>query len=178
LLSSVIKWQLRTRAVATNNWSAGSRWHGAARSSFSLPYSTSLATSQHEMTLTPKTWSAPRSRRSPWGVPVIPGDRFKRLRIIENRISETTISGYLCPRTLSHHQHFYGLACVEWKPFQNEFPMVADGRLTPMCSHALSILDLPGDRLLRKLGAHCRWCSKPEASIVRNRGKFGRLGKT
>jgi hypothetical protein len=34
------------------------------RSSFSLPYSTSLATSQHEMMLTPKTRSVPSSRRS------------------------------------------------------------------------------------------------------------------
>jgi hypothetical protein len=35
-----------------------------SRSSFSLPYSTSLATSQQEMMLTPRTRSAPRSRRS------------------------------------------------------------------------------------------------------------------
>ena len=83
------------RAVATSNWSAGSRWKGCgswvdsttmcgwrcrsdtpgsasapsiqgptARSSFSLPYSTSFATSQQEMILTPKTRSAPSSRSS------------------------------------------------------------------------------------------------------------------
>ena len=84
-----------TRAVATSNWSAGSRWKGCgswvdsttirgsrctsvtpgsaralsiqsptARSSFSLPYSTSFATSQQETMLTPKTRSTPSSRRS------------------------------------------------------------------------------------------------------------------
>ena len=83
------------RAVATSNWSAGSRWKGCGswvdsttmcgwrcrsttpgsarapsiqsptvRSSFSLPYSTSFATSQQEMILTPKTRSAPISRSS------------------------------------------------------------------------------------------------------------------
>ena len=82
-----------TRAVATSNWSAGSRWKGCGswvdsttirgsrctsvtpgsaralsiqsptvRSSFSLPYSTSFATSQQEMTLTPKMRSVPSSR--------------------------------------------------------------------------------------------------------------------
>ena len=83
------------RAVATSNWSAGSRWKGCGnwvdsttirgwrgrrdtpgsaralsiqsptvRSSFSLSYSTSFATSHHEMMLTPKTRSAPSSRSS------------------------------------------------------------------------------------------------------------------
>jgi hypothetical protein len=82
-------------AVATSNWSAGSRWKGCGscvdsttirgwrcrndtpgsaravsiqspteRSSFSLPYSTSFATSQQELILTAQTRSAPSSRSS------------------------------------------------------------------------------------------------------------------
>ena len=87
-----------------------------ARSSFSLPYSTSFATSQHEMMLTPKTRSAPSSRRSRclacsrsgrdthqtqmWcpaeslqGVPVLAGNRLQRLVELENRTSKPSEHG-------------------------------------------------------------------------------------
>jgi hypothetical protein len=132
----------KTRAVATNSWSAGSRWKGwgswvdsttirgwrcrsdtpgsarafsiqspTGRSIFSLPYSTSFATSQQEMMLMPKTRSGPSSRstrclgcsrsglethrpkcgcpaQSQEGVPVLAGNRLQGITELEDRISK------------------------------------------------------------------------------------------
>ena len=75
------------------------------------------------------------------GVPVLAGNRLQRLTELENRISKASAGGRRRSRGLRDHQHFNRLAGLKWKAIQNEFAMLADCSLSPVCLHALSIED-------------------------------------
>src|ERR1039457_2149253 len=77
-----------------------------------------------------------------WSSDVCSSDlRLQRLTELENRISKASAGGRRRSRGLRNHQHFNRLAGLKWKAIQNEFAMLADCSLSPVCLHALSIED-------------------------------------
>jgi hypothetical protein len=76
------------------------------------------------------------------GVPVLAGNRLQRIMELENRISKAAPPNRRCPCGFQDHQHFNPLAGHKWEVFQNEFAMLTDCSLCPVCLHAFSIEDL------------------------------------
>ena len=60
----------------------------------------------------------------------------------EDRISKASAPGRGRSRGFRDHQHFNWLARFKWQPLQNEFAMLPDRSLSPVCLHAPSIEDL------------------------------------
>ena len=76
------------------------------------------------------------------GVPVLAGNRLQRIMELENRVSKAALLNRRRPRNFRDHQHFNPLAGLKWEAFQNEFAMLTDCSLSPVCFHAFSIEDL------------------------------------
>lgn len=74
-------------------------------------------------------------------VPVLAGDGFQRPTELEHRIAKTFRRDGSWSGRLRDHQHLNRLAGFKWKSLQNDFPMLPDGSLSPLCFHVISIED-------------------------------------
>ena len=81
------------------------------------------------------------SAESLQGVPVLAGNRLQRRMELENRVSKASAPSRRRPRGFRDHQHFNRLAGLKWNGLQNEFAVLTDCSLRPVCLHALSIED-------------------------------------
>jgi hypothetical protein len=78
---------------------------------------------------------------------------------LENRVTKAPAPSRRRPRGFRDHQHFNRLAGLKWNGLQNEFAMLTDCSLRPVCLHALSIEDRVrrcAARLLAVLAARSR----------------------
>ena len=82
--------------------------------------------------------------RSPEGVPIVGRDGFKRVAVLKDRMSKTPVRGRRRLSTLRDHQHRDALAGIERQTLQKEIAVFADGCLSPVCLHALSVVDPDG----------------------------------
>jgi hypothetical protein len=70
------------------------------------------------------------------------GDRFKRVTVFENGISQSRSLASGRGRYSRDYKYFDGLTGLERQILQNQFAVFSDGSFYPACGHALSIEDL------------------------------------
>jgi hypothetical protein len=82
------------------------------------------------------------SSRITESVPVLAGNRLKRLTELEHRISKASVPQRGRSRAFRDYQHFNWLSGLEWKPFQNEFAILTDCSFSPVCLHGQYLIAL------------------------------------
>jgi hypothetical protein len=78
----------------------------------------------------------------PQGVPVLACNRLQRIMELQDRLSKALAPGRRRSGGLREHQHFNRLAGIKREALQDEFAMLTNRSVSPVCLHALIINDL------------------------------------